>query len=123
MRVIAPVASALAALAMMAAASTAFGADLSYRSGSYAYRHVPGYFGKGEPWATMDERPPRKGEWFYTEPLTPAVNFLVPLGQRWRYQKPAPWTPAWYSYCASRWPSFNPRTGTIKTPDGVRMCL
>ncbi|MFK7791996.1 MAG: BA14K family protein [Devosiaceae bacterium] len=27
------------------------------------------------------------------------------------HARPAPWTPAWYSYCSSRYRSFNPQTG------------
>ncbi len=76
-----------------------------------------------EAWSSRAERPPRKGDLFYVEPLPRAPNFLVPRGQRSRYFKPQPWTKEWYAYCAARWPSFNPRTGTIVTPDGVRMCI
>lgn len=76
-----------------------------------------------EAWTTRRERPPRLGVWFYTGPINPAVNFLVPHGQRYRFAKPAPWTKEWFAYCAARWPSFDPNTGTIVTPDGVRMCL
>ncbi|MEM8853402.1 MAG: BA14K family protein [Pseudomonadota bacterium] len=97
-------------------------ADLDWRNG-YTRPHQPPYYGLHEPWSRQSERPPRKGEWFYTGPMPPAVNFLVPMGKRHLYQKPTPWTPAWYAYCAKRWPSFNPRTGTIRTPDGVRMCM
>lgn len=28
-----------------------------------------------------------------------------------RYGRPAPWTAAWYDYCAAKYRSFNPRTG------------
>lgn len=75
-----------------------------------------------EPWTTRRERPPHLGEWFYTGPINPAVNFLVPYGEHYRFAKPPPWTKEWYAYCAARWPSFDPNTGTIITPDGVRMC-
>ncbi|MFN3170949.1 MAG: BA14K family protein [Hyphomicrobiales bacterium] len=27
------------------------------------------------------------------------------------HARPAPWTPAWYSYCSNRYRSFNPQTG------------
>ena len=30
----------------------------------------------------------------------------------------APWSPAWYDYCSSRYRSFNPRTGYFKGYDG-----
>lgn len=74
-------------------------------------------------WSTRRLRPPPTGQWFYTGELNPAVNFLYPKGERYRYLKPLPWTPAWFAYCAARWDTFNPSTGTIVTPDGVRMCL
>ena len=50
------------------------------------------------------------------------MNFLIPMREG-ICLRPTPWTQAWYDYCARRWPSFNPRTGTIQTPDGVRMCI
>ena len=31
---------------------------------------------------------------------------------------PAPWTPDWYTYCYSRYRSFNPNTGTFVGYDG-----
>jgi hypothetical protein len=30
-----------------------------------------------------------------------------------------PWTPEWYGYCADRYRSFNPRTGTFTGYDGL----
>lgn len=27
------------------------------------------------------------------------------------YDRPAPWTPAWYQYCSARFRTFNPETG------------
>lgn len=75
-------------------------------------------------WSERRLRPTPKGQWFYAdESLPPAINFIYPKGQRYRYLKPEPWTPAWVAYCTSRWPTFDPNTGTIQTPDGVRMCL
>ncbi|GHB31228.1 membrane protein [Pseudovibrio japonicus] len=36
---------------------------------------------------------------------------------------PAPWSPAWYSYCTSKYRSFNPSTGTYRTYSGKdRFC-
>ncbi|MGH6735837.1 MAG: BA14K family protein [Methyloceanibacter sp.] len=36
---------------------------------------------------------------------------------------PEPWSPDWYSYCYSRYRSFNPNTGTFVGFDGiVRFC-
>lgn len=34
------------------------------------------------------------------------------------YGPPAPWTPAWYSYCGSKYRSFNPNTGYFFGYDG-----
>ncbi|WP_319533534.1 BA14K family protein [uncultured Cohaesibacter sp.] len=34
------------------------------------------------------------------------------------YGRPAPWSPAWYDYCHSRYRSFNPRTGYFTTYSG-----
>ncbi|WP_319533537.1 BA14K family protein [uncultured Cohaesibacter sp.] len=34
------------------------------------------------------------------------------------YGSPAPWTPGWYSYCSSRYRSFNPHTGYFRGYDG-----
>ncbi len=37
--------------------------------------------------------------------------------------RPAPWTPAWYAYCAEKYRSFDPRSGTFMGYDGHRhMC-
>lgn len=74
-------------------------------------------------WGSLRERPPQKGVYFYVRPLPPSVNYLVPPGSRHRYFKPQPWTPAWFEYCARKWDSFDPRTGTVVTPDGIRMCF
>lgn len=74
------------------------------------------------PWTTRYETPPRKGYWFYTQPVAPNVNFLVPC-EGLMDARPAAWSPAWFDYCSRRWPSFNPRTGYIDTPDGRRMCV
>lgn len=83
----------------------------------------PEYFGTAPPWSIQQERPPRKGVWYFTAPLPPGVNFLVPMGDQNCFGRPAPWTPPWFEYCRNRWPSFDPRTGTIETPDGIRMCI
>ena len=36
------------------------------------------------------------------------------------YYAPAPWTPDWYAYCASKYPSFDTRSGTYVDWRGVR---
>lgn len=83
----------------------------------------PRWYGTAAPWTVQEERPPRKGVWYFSAPLPPGVNYLVPMGDENCFQRPAPWTQAWFDYCAARWDSFDPRTGTIVTPDGVRMCM
>ncbi|SDR35528.1 BA14K family protein [Pseudovibrio sp. Tun.PSC04-5.I4] len=35
-----------------------------------------------------------------------------------RAAAPAPWSPAWYAYCTSKFRSFNPNTGTYRTYSG-----
>ncbi|ORE91548.1 BA14K family protein [Acuticoccus yangtzensis] len=102
---------------MAALASSAGAADLNHYTGKYGSR--PMYFGSNEPWSVMKERPPRKGDWYFTAPVTPTVNMLVPMNQR----QIRSWTPEWYAYCAARWPSFNPKTGFVSTPDGPRACF
>ncbi len=82
----------------------------------------PDYYGVYPPWSRTEEREPRRGNWYYTQNPAPAVNFLIPMNGRF-CARPTPWTPAWFDYCAKRWPSFDPATGTILTPDGKRMCL
>lgn len=105
-------------------ASPAAAADLGVAPAPtyYCNEEKPAYLGAYEPWSRSEERPPRKGVYFYTHPAPPAVNFLVPMNGN-HCVRPTPWTAAWYDYCASRWPSFNPKTGTIRTPDGIRMCI
>jgi hypothetical protein len=34
------------------------------------------------------------------------------------YERPAPWTPAWYQSCSQRYGSFNPQTGYFLGYDG-----
>jgi len=37
--------------------------------------------------------------------------------------RPAPWTPAWYRYCSSKYRSFNPKTGRFLAYSGqYKMC-
>ncbi|MEM8665812.1 MAG: BA14K family protein [Pseudomonadota bacterium] len=79
------------------------------------------HFGRSEPWSNRGERPPRRGRYLRDDPIPRTVNALVPFHSY--HRRPTPWTQAWFSYCAARWPSFNPQTGTIITPDGERMCL
>lgn len=117
--------TALILFALALAVSGAAAADLDQRSGWYAgpKGSSPRYYGLYEPWSRMSERPPRKGAWVNTQRPNDSVGAVVPMHNFSNYVRPEPWTPAWYRYCARRWNSFNPRTGTIDTPDGVRMCM
>lgn len=40
--------------------------------------------------------------------------------REYRYDFIRPWSPDWYRWCANRYRSFNPRTGTFIGHDGVR---
>lgn len=51
----------------------------------------------------------------YVAPPPAVVYQPVPV-----YYGPAPWTPDWYAYCARRYDSFDPRSGTIVGYDGYR---
>ncbi|WP_420391637.1 hypothetical protein [Acuticoccus sp.] len=101
-------------------ASVVHAADLGFDHYTGKPYGAPRHFGRYEPWSVREERPPRKGYWYFTQPVTPTVNFLLPLNRRPTVK---PYTPAWYAYCEARWDTFNPRTGTVVTPNGVRMCF
>ena len=49
----------------------------------------------------------------YVAPPPPPPAYYGPVGYG-----PPPWTPAWYSYCASRHPTFNAQTGYFYTYSG-----
>lgn len=51
---------------------------------------------------------------YYAPPPPPVYYQPQPV----YYGAPAPWTPAWYSYCSSKYRSFNPSTGTFLGYDG-----
>ena len=36
------------------------------------------------------------------------------------YYEPEPWTPEWYAYCARKYQTFDPRSGTYLGFDGFR---
>jgi hypothetical protein len=50
-------------------------------------------------------------------PPPPRVVYYEPAPV---YYLPAPWTPDWYAYCASKYPSFDTRSGTYVSWGGVR---
>lgn len=45
----------------------------------------------------------------------PRVYYQQPAPVHYR---PAPWSPAWYQYCSSRYRSFDPRTGYFRSYSG-----
>jgi hypothetical protein len=55
--------------------------------------------------------------------LTPREVYVAPPPPRPTYYTPAgygppPWTPDWYTYCYSRYRSFDPNSGTFVGYDG-----
>lgn len=58
----------------------------------------------------------------YVAPAPPPPPVVVYQPQA-VYYAPAPWTPEWYSYCARKYDSFDPRSGTYLGYEGFRhMC-
>jgi hypothetical protein len=49
----------------------------------------------------------------YVAPPPPAPTYYTPAAYG-----PPPWTPDWYTYCYSRYRSFNPNSGTFIGYDG-----
>jgi len=49
----------------------------------------------------------------------PAPVYVVPPPTP-VYYAPPPWTPEWYAYCARKYGSFDPRSGTFLGYDGYR---
>jgi len=57
-------------------------------------------------------------EVYVAPPPPPARTYYAPAAYG-----PTPWSPDWYSYCYSRYRSFNPNTGTFIGYDGYeRFC-
>jgi BA14K-like protein len=55
----------------------------------------------------------------YVAPPPPVLYQPTPV-----YYAPAPWTPEWYAYCARKYGSFDPQSGTFLGFDGYRhMCI
>ena len=50
--------------------------------------------------------------------VAPPPVYVAPVAPV--YYAPAPWTPEWYSYCARKYRSFDPRSGTYLGYDGYR---
>lgn len=70
--------------------------------------------------STLNQRryyaPPRT---YYRAPAYRARAYRAPVVA----YRPAPWSPAWYNYCASKYRSFNPRTGYFLAYSGqYRFC-
>jgi hypothetical protein len=72
------------------------------RNNYYNYGYAPGYYAP----------PPRP---YYYAP--PPVSYVPAPAYAYG---PAPWTPAWYSYCSHKYRSFDPRSGTFQPYNGPR---
>ena len=71
--------------------------------------------------ATARPQPPRyyPGTVYVAPPPPPVIYRPAPVV----YYGPEPWTPEWYAYCARKFESFDPRSGTFEDYDGYRhMC-
>ena len=71
--------------------------------------------------ATARPQPPRyyPGTVYVAPPPPPVIYRPAPVV----YYGPEPWTPDWYAYCARKFESFDPRSGTFEDYDGYRhMC-
>jgi hypothetical protein len=55
------------------------------------------------------------GTVYVAPPPPPVVYQPTPV-----YYAPAPWTPEWYAYCARKYGSFDPNSGTFLGYDGYR---
>ncbi|WP_316859911.1 BA14K family protein [uncultured Cohaesibacter sp.] len=63
-------------------------------------------------------RPPERRYYRPAPPPPPRYYRAAPPPPR--YYRPAPWTREWYSYCHSKYRSFNPRTGYFTTYSGYQ---
>ena len=91
----------IAGIALGAIIAAAAASHHRYDRGPRAYYYAP-------------PPPPRR---YYAPP--PRVHYAPPPARRYSYA-PAPWTPEWYSYCAQRYRSFDPRSGTFQPYNGPR---
>lgn len=59
---------------------------------------------------------------YYDTPRYAAPRYVAPRHAAPRYVRyaAAPWTPEWYQYCASRYRSFDARSGTFQPYHGPR---
>lgn len=57
---------------------------------------------------------------YYSAPPPPPRYYRAPPPRRSYSYAPKPWTPAWYSYCTSKYRSFDPRSGTFQPYHGPR---
>jgi len=91
-----------AAAAIIGLGAAAIIAGSHRRNYYYNYGYSPGYYAP----------PPRP---YYYSP--PPVSYVPAPAYAYG---PAPWTPAWYSYCSQRYRSFDPRSGTFQPFNGPR---
>lgn len=55
----------------------------------------------------------------YAPPPPPPQPYYGPTYYSGNYAPPT-WSPAWYQYCAAKWVSFDPRSGTYQPNYGPR---
>ena len=77
------------------------------RNSYYDYGYQPYYYA-----------PPRR-PYYYAPPVAYVPPVVYAPAPAYAYG-PAPWSPAWYNYCASRYRSFDPRSGTFQPYNGPR---
>ena len=111
--------AAAAALAVAAFSLTSFAAEPAKANANDAIIAGAAGFAVGTLFGNATARPryvaPRA---IYVPPPRPVYVAPAPV-----YYELVPWTPEWYSYCASKYRSFDPRSGTYMGYDGYRhMC-
>lgn len=116
---------ALVAAALVGATALVFAVPAEAGRGWYGGRHVyhhHRHHGGGNAWGAGllgfgvgalvgSALTPRE---VYVAP-PPAPVYAAPVAYG-----PEPWTPDWYSYCYSRYQTFNPNTGTFIGYDGLQ---
>jgi hypothetical protein len=90
-----------AAAAIIGLGAAAIIAGSHRRNSYYNYGYAPRYYA------------PRRSYYYAPPPVVYAPAPVYAYG-------PAPWTPAWYNYCSSRYRSFDPRSGTFQPYNGPR---
>ena len=121
-----PIAAAVAvSLTALAFAGTAQADRRHYSGGNVAAGAAVGFAAGAVVGSTLAQPRP-----VYVAPrpvyVAPRPVYVAPrpvyVAPQKAYYRPAPWSKAWYQYCASRYPSFNPRTGTVWSHGVQKFC-